>query len=379
MSPAVPCYSHMKRFPIILLLFVLGRLAAVAAGSDGPYVVQEADGAWVARSVRDADTRQVAEEKVTIGQTITVPAVGAVPAFSVVLRDTPAVASETIITVPDAPLFIVADTHGEFEILVALLRKQGIIDERLKWHFGHGHLVFLGDVFDRGPNQTEIFWLIYELEAEAAQAGGGVHLVLGNHEVMNLSSDLRYENLKYLKTADVLQVKLYSDLWANNTLLGRWLRTKPAVLRINDLLCMHGGISRALLEAKLALPRINDTVCGILNQLPAACDADRETTKLVSGKLGPLWYRGYFPEMKDFPTATTEDVKQTLEFYRAKTIFVGHTIVEHVTPLYDGKVIAVQVYPHKDETTGAMVLEAVRINHGEILCAKIDGTTTPLR
>ena len=62
----------------------------------------------------------------------------------------------------------------------------------------------LGDVFDRGPNHLEILWLLYQLEAEAARAGGGVHLVLGNHEAMVLNGDLRYLNAKYADTARVL-------------------------------------------------------------------------------------------------------------------------------------------------------------------------------
>ena len=34
--------------------------------------------------------------------------------------------------------------------------------------------------------------LLMRLESEARAAGGAVHVVLGNHEVMNIAGDLRY-------------------------------------------------------------------------------------------------------------------------------------------------------------------------------------------
>ena len=65
--------------------------------------------------------------------------------------------------------------------------------------------------------------------------------------------------------------------------------------------------------------------------------------------LGPLWYRGYFPGQADFTAATAQDVDLTLEAFGARRILVGHTIVPTVTPLYGGKVIAVQVQPRQDD------------------------------
>lgn len=44
-----------------------------------------------------------------------------------------------------------------------------------------------------------------------------------------------------------------------------------------------------------------------------------------------------------------------------------------MTSLFGGRVIAVQVYPHYHETTGAPVMEGVAINGREVLGAKIDG------
>lgn len=88
--------------------------------------------------------------------------------------------------------------------------------------------MLVGDFFDRGLNITECLWLIYKLEKEAEKQGGKVHFILGNHEMMNLKSELRYVRDKYHENADTLKLD-YKKWYANNTELGRWLRTKMAL------------------------------------------------------------------------------------------------------------------------------------------------------
>ncbi|MCK4465695.1 MAG: ankyrin repeat domain-containing protein, partial [Bacteroidales bacterium] len=87
-------------------------------------------------------------------------------------------------------IFAVGDVHGGYETLVELLQNQGIIDSYLNWSWGKGHLIFLGDVFDRGEKVTECLWLIYKLERQAHARGGAVHLIMGNHELMIMTDDL---------------------------------------------------------------------------------------------------------------------------------------------------------------------------------------------
>jgi hypothetical protein len=95
------------------------------------------------------------------------------------------------------------------------------------------------------------------------------------------------------------------------------------------------------------------------------------------GSFGPLWYRGYFAEQTNFPTATADDVDQTLKAFGVRRILVGHTIVPTITSLYDRKVIAVQVYP-KREDSGKVNFESLYIKGGEFSRAKLDGTRGPL-
>lgn len=52
-------------------------------------------------------------------------------------------------------IFAISDIHGEYEMMVDILRNGGVIDDKLLWTWGDGHLVVDGDVFDRGDMVTE--------------------------------------------------------------------------------------------------------------------------------------------------------------------------------------------------------------------------------
>jgi hypothetical protein len=219
--------------------------------------------------------------------------------------------------------------------------------------------------------------LIYKLEAEAARVGGGVHMVLGNHEAMVLTGDVRYLNPKYLQVASVLRASGYTELWNERVLLGRWLRAKAAVIRLGSYLCLHGGISRELVDRQLTLAEINKAVRDSLHEQRAPA----ELLELVMGRAGPLWYRGYFEREAragGFTPAQSADIDLILDTFKVRAVLVGHTTVPTVTSLYDGRVIAVQVYPHRDEGSGAAVMEALSVQRGQMFRARADGSTEPL-
>src|SRR6185295_18454285 len=89
-------------------------------------------------------------------------------------------------------LYVVGDIHGERQSLLRLLANAGLTDRSGAWIGGRRHVVFVGDFFDRGTEATGVLWLLYRLEHEAAAAGGSADVVLGNHEIMIFTDDLRY-------------------------------------------------------------------------------------------------------------------------------------------------------------------------------------------
>lgn len=338
--------------------------------ADGPYVDRDPRGGW---RVRNVSSNGEIVTSIASG-VITVPAADGQPSFRVRLRSTPAPAAAIEPMDRDAPLMVVADSHGEFGVVAAFLRAQGVVSEDLRWGFGRGQLVVTGDMLDRGAHQIEILWLLYKLEAEARAAGGRVHVLLGNHETMVMSGDLRYLHPRYLSVARALGSRSYAELFGPDTVLGAWLRSKPAMLKLGDLLLLHGGVSPELTASDLSLDTINRIVRASLVARMAEPD---ELTKLVLEDNGPFWYRGYFTRGDQPPSATAADIDQSLIRFHAKRILVGHTIVERVTPLYDGKVIAVHVYPCIDGN-GRPNFEGAMLSGGVWYRATAQGNRIPL-
>jgi 3',5'-cyclic AMP phosphodiesterase CpdA len=83
----------------------------------------------------------------------------------------------------------VGDVHGDVERFVAVLHHAGILDSKSAWAGDDRHLVLTGDLVDRGSRSREVLDLVMRLEREAPDR---VHVLLGNHEVLNMLGDLRY-------------------------------------------------------------------------------------------------------------------------------------------------------------------------------------------
>ena len=189
----------------------------------------------------------------------------------------------------------ISDIHGAYGAMVQTLQSAAVIDDTLSWSGGHTHLVIVGDILDRGPESREAMELLMRLEGEAAGAGGKVHVLIGNHEAMNMSGDLRYvSKAEYAAfaadesvderergfelyrakraTADAGEQTLRDDFagkfppgyFAHRRAFsavgryGQWLLTKPAIIVIDGTAFVHGGLSPMVIE--LGLQGINATL-----------------------------------------------------------------------------------------------------------------------
>ena len=170
-----------------------------------------------------------------------------------------------------------ADVHGAYAEVTALLQSVQVVDSSLRWTGGKTHLVSLGDLLDRGDESRKVMDLLMRLQQEATAAGGQVHVVLGNHETMNVLGDLRYvdkgEFASYVAdedpavraehkaqflarqpgSTDADFERLFPPgFFGHRKMLGpegkygAWLLTLPAAIVINDTVYMHGGPSTAL-------------------------------------------------------------------------------------------------------------------------------------
>jgi hypothetical protein len=207
---------------------------------------------------------------------------------------------------------------------------------------GDGHLVVLGDVFDRGDKVTECLWLIHRLEREAKLDGGRVHYLFGNHEKMVIRGDLRYVHEKYMSGIARRTRITYDDMFGPDMELGRWLRSKHVAVKLNDVLFVHGGLPPEVVERELSLDDMNEA---------ARSSLDLESYELVFSDLpwflfssgGPLWYRGYHGPRSAYPATTSEELDTILEYYGVAAVVVGHSEISEVTSLHQGRVYGVDV------------------------------------
>ncbi len=199
----------------------------------------------------------------------------------------------------DTPERVVAfaDVHGAFDDWTAMLKELNVIDDEFNWSGAKTHLVSTGDLIDRGPGSRAVVELLKKLESQAAEAGGAVHLVLGNHEVMVMTGDLRYvspaeyaafeddetqaerdalyaEYRKFNTGGEDAEVRAAFDMqyprgyvalkkaFSLDGELGSWLVKHPFVIRVNDKVYMHGGIASDASEKPLS--ELNTTMQGEL-------------------------------------------------------------------------------------------------------------------
>ena len=174
----------------------------------------------------------------------------------------------------------VADIHGANDAFVRILEMSRVIDTELEWIGGTTQLVIVGDVLDRGSDSRAALDLIMRLKPQAQTQGGDVHLVLGNHEIMNIVGDLRYVSAgEYAafadeEPADIRAAALerflagaggdddiaaradfdrryppgffaHREAFSSDGPYGAWLLEQPLLLLVNDSAFVHGGVSRA--------------------------------------------------------------------------------------------------------------------------------------
>ncbi len=234
-------------------------------------------------------------------------------------------------------LYAISDIEGNFDAFSKNLQGNKIINSKLEWIYGKGHLVLVGDFFDRGKNVTPVLWLIYKLDQEAKKAGGMVHFIVGNHEEMNMRGDLRYVKDRYIKAAKVMKVT-YPAIYSKSTELGRWLRSKNIIEKVGHTIFVHGGLSPRMALSRIRLEDMNMYAQKYYGMEEYRIEEKGGVAKAVFSKEGPMWYRGYFVEK-----LSQKSVDNTLNLYGAKHVVVGHTIVPQVSSLFKGKVIAIDV------------------------------------
>ena len=303
-----------------------------------------------------------------------------------------------IASAPLHRIVAVGDLHGDFTAWRSIIRAAQLVNDRGRWIGGDTVLIQTGDAVDRGPESLEIIQDLMRLQQEALRDHGQVIALIGNHEAMNVTGDLRYVSVEdyaaytdknsgprreavYKANKAVIETsyrqhdpQLTDDAikqawikatplgsierqiaWDPQGKIGRWIDRNPAVVLLDGTLFLHGGISPAYVH--LPISEIN-------SQVDAALTAKAtDPQSIINDPLGPLWYRGLAtpnvdgvhvpsigsPEAQEAAASTApveppveEQLNNLLSAYGANRIVIGHTpILSGIAMLYGARLILI--------------------------------------
>ena len=276
----------------------------------------------------------------------------------------------------------IGDIHGAYDNFIQVLKNAELIDDKLDWIGGKTHLVQNGDIVDRGPESRKAMDFLMKLEDKAEDAGGRVHLLIGNHEAMNVvgildlvspeefaaftdrdSENRRnkiferyYEQLRReargrgedapkesTTRADFendypLGYVEHRQAFSSRGKYGKWIQDHDAAIKINGIVFSHGDWSEEF--SAMSIADINHRIRQELRGESPIQEG------LAFNDASPLQYRGW--AQTELTTAAQAEarprVERILENLSAKRMVVGHTVTEGVIESrFDGKHISIDV------------------------------------
>jgi hypothetical protein len=264
--------------------------------------------------------------------------------------DAPAAGVAPTVTRLPVPARLVAlgDLHGDFEATRAALRLVGAIDDADRWIGKDLVVVQTGDQLDRGDGERKILELLERLEGEAKTAGGALHVLNGNHELMNAAGDLRYVTAGgFVDFADVPGVDLSDPraaqappamrgrllAFAPGGPYARKLATRPVILVVGDSVFAHGGVLPE--HVRRGIDAINAETQRWLR------GEGEISPELLQGDESPLWTRRFCQDPAPADCAVADE---TLTALGVKRMVLGHTVhKEGIVRNCDGKVWCIDV------------------------------------
>ncbi len=241
----------------------------------------------------------------------------------------------------------IGDLHGDLASAREALRLAGAIDGQDKWIGGKMVLVQVGDQLDRGDDEPQILQLLERLADEASQSGGAVHVLNGNHELMNVVGDLRYvtpdgmhdyANVKVPTNARFppgfpADAKGRAAAFAPGSELARKLAERNTIAIVGDTLFAHAGVLQK--HITYGVGRINDEVRRFLRgELPTL-------PEVVGSDDAPVWTRVFGGPAS---AEACHELEGVLAALAVKRLVVGHTVQPSgITNACDGRVYRVDV------------------------------------
>ncbi len=202
-------------------------------------------------------------------------------------------------------IIAIGDLHGDYDLMIKLLRLGKVIDENNNWIGKDTVVVQVGDQIDRcrpmpgelctndityqdENSDLRIIYFMDELHEKAKKDGGKVISLLGNHEILNFNGIMSYVSKKGIDGVGGIE-KRKKIFERGGPLSKEFAKNRDIFVIIGRNVFVHGGILPLLLD------RYNNNLNKI-NKLVKKWLVGEELNideLLFSEKISPLWVREY--------------------------------------------------------------------------------------
>ena len=237
-------------------------------------------------------------------------------------------------------IVVIGDIHADYETLILILKKAGIINDKLEWIGGKTYLVMIGDLVDgkaridnwKGDSDLKVINFLGKLIKKAKDNEGNVIILLGNHEFMNIRGNFSYSGEHGIKEmgGELKRLKYF-----NNQFRAFAMKCFLTV-NIGGWVFCHAGIPPEI-SKKYQIPKLNSMLQKFLSN-EMNLHEENIFFDIISGENGILTTREFGTN-----NVNCKRLLSSLENLKSKYMVIGHTVQEKVNGVCNKKLWRVDV------------------------------------
>jgi hypothetical protein len=237
-------------------------------------------------------------------------------------------------------IVVIGDIHADYEILLAILKKAGLINDKLEWIGGKTYLVMIGDLVDgkaridnwTGDSDLKVINFLEKLIKKAKQKGGDVIILLGNHEFMNIQGNFSYSGDHGIKEmgGELKRLKYFNNQFR------KFAKKCYLAVNIGGWIFSHAGIPPEI-SKKYSIPKLNAILQKFLSN-EMNLHEDNIFFDIISGENGILTTREF-----GLNNINCKRLLATLSNLKAEHMVIGHTVQREVNYICNKKLWRVDV------------------------------------
>ena len=237
-------------------------------------------------------------------------------------------------------IVVIGDIHADYEVLITVLKKARLINDKLEWIGGKTYLVMIGDLVDgkarvdnwTGDSDLKVINFLSKLIKLAKRKGGDVIILLGNHEFMNIRGNFSYSGDHGIQEmgGELKRLKYFNNQFR------KFAKKCYLVVNIEGWIFSHAGIPPEI-SKKYSISKLNAMLQKFLSN-EMSLHEDNVFFDIISGENGILTTREF-----GFNNVNCKRLSLSLQNLKANHMVIGHTVQEKVNEVCNKKLWRVDV------------------------------------